>query len=623
MSRFNYFGMLCLCTAFLASCGSSGVNPGDDALVAGDTLSEVVDLDVEMTDNPGHFDVAIDVLPDIKEVVQNDTVVVPDVDEEVIEDIVEVGTDAIQDTADDVGDDTSDSSDVMDVSDVVIPAVPQVTILTPAVDACLTGTVEITATATDDKQVTRVAFFFNDVLICEDMTAPYSCLLNTDLYLSNTYSLKVVADDADMNHGEQDMWLTVDREDPWVTIDSPNQDQPIGGSTLPVVVRVADGCGIARVSFSLRDQNISQVLTSPPWEVSLDIADLPEATYYLDVMVTDKVGRTSIDSRTVILDCDFDDDGWFSTLCGGDDCVDTDGGIHPGQTDYCDGVDNDCVGGIDDNCVDDCAGLECGLSPNLALDCGTCGANRYCDAGQCAMVVVMLVPAGNFAMGCSAGIDTSCGEDEKPLHMVNLSAYSMDLTETTVATYQECVTAGECTEPLVSFPECNWRKGGREKYPMNCVNWEQADAYCAWAGKRLPTEAEWEKAVRGVDVRLYPWGNAAPTCDYAVMNETGTSGCGTGGSLQVCSKSPDGDSLYDICDMAGNVWEWTSDWYAFDYYAVSPGGDPTGPATGTNKVIRGGAYDTAIINPFRASFRNSVPPTFASPSNGFRCVVSE
>jgi formylglycine-generating enzyme required for sulfatase activity len=228
------------------------------------------------------------------------------------------------------------------------------------------------------------------------------------------------------------------------------------------------------------------------------------------------------------------------------------------------------------------------------------------------------VPAGSFWMGCNAAVDSDCYDEEKPYHEVYLSEYEIDETEVTVAAYGACVTAKECTEPIVASG-CNWNVTGRESHPVNCVDWFQATAYCAWAGKRLPTEAEWEKAARGTDGRKYPWGNEAATCERAVMNE-GDVGCGEADTWPVKSK-PLGASPYGAHDMVGNVWEWVADWYDNEYYASSPTSDPQGPASGSDRVGRGGGFgDIASVE--RASIRAHRPPSLVIHDLGFRCSRS-
>ncbi len=107
-------------------------------------------------------------------------------------------------------------------------------------------------------------------------------------------------------------------------------------------------------------------------------------------------------------------------------------------------------------------------------------------------------------MGCNEAVNKDCGADEKPGLTVVLDAFAIDTYEVTVANYQKCVGVGKCTDPRTD-DSCNWSRAGREQHPINCVDWEQAQAYCRWAGKRLPTEAEWEKAARGTDKRVYPF----------------------------------------------------------------------------------------------------------------------
>ena len=227
------------------------------------------------------------------------------------------------------------------------------------------------------------------------------------------------------------------------------------------------------------------------------------------------------------------------------------------------------------------------------------------------------VPAGPFFMGCNEVVDNQCEPSEKPSLRVELSGFLIDRYEVTNDEYRACVTAGGCAVPHIG-DLCDYTKSGWDGHPVNCVDYNQAAAYCAWAGKRLPTEAQWEKAARGVDGQKYPWGNSPePSCDYAVVFEEGA--CGTRETMPVGSR-PKGASPYGVMDMAGNVWEWVADWFDENYYRSSPDDDPQGPATGTNRVLRGGSWGMSYINFLRCSARWGKEPAADFGTIGFRCV---
>jgi formylglycine-generating enzyme required for sulfatase activity len=155
---------------------------------------------------------------------------------------------------------------------------------------------------------------------------------------------------------------------------------------------------------------------------------------------------------------------------------------------------------------------------------------------------------------------------------------------------------------------------GFEDHPATQVSWYGAQAYCQWAGARLPTEAEWEKAARGIDGRLYPWGNEAPNCDKAQYGDCG------GMTVPVGSR-PAGASRYGVLDMGGNVWEWVADWYGPAYYSSSPAQNPQGPDSGERRVFRGGSwgYPPAFL---RTADRARNRPTYAGFNVGFRCAAT-
>ena len=218
----------------------------------------------------------------------------------------------------------------------------------------------------------------------------------------------------------------------------------------------------------------------------------------------------------------------------------------------------------------------------------------------------MDVPAGDFIMGCNEAVDVQCLEDEKPMHTVTLGAFRIDRTEVTQDQYAACVTAGAC-----NAPSCTW-DCGKNDYPASCVVFADAETYCSWADARLPTEAEWEKAARGSDGNVFPWGNAAPDCSLANMT-----GCGE--AVQPVASLAAGKSPYGAFDMAGNMVEMVSDWYDATYYATSPSTDPSGPASGIRFGGRGGGFKSTATWQ-RASKRDLYDLTDSGASLGFRCA---
>jgi formylglycine-generating enzyme required for sulfatase activity len=231
-----------------------------------------------------------------------------------------------------------------------------------------------------------------------------------------------------------------------------------------------------------------------------------------------------------------------------------------------------------------------------------------------------LVPAGPFWRGCNTEKDKLCNADETPGRCITLSAFEIDATEVTQEAYAKCSAAGACTTThQTSSSACGYSPSTTPKVPVVCVDWTEANTYCKWAGKRLPTEAEWEKAARGPNARIYPWGDAPPTCALATFQGCSDHATETG--------SKEGTSPYGAKDMAGNVWEWVADQYLPDYYVGAPDHDPPGPPGGSGHIGRGGGFERlrGYDSPdpvLRASFRHPIPGDMTRVGIGFRCAKS-
>jgi formylglycine-generating enzyme required for sulfatase activity len=267
---------------------------------------------------------------------------------------------------------------------------------------------------------------------------------------------------------------------------------------------------------------------------------------------------------------------------------------------------------------------------------------------------MVMIPGGEFFMGSD---EKDALPQEKPPHKVKVDPYCLDKHEVTVARYKACSDRGACkragkenvwpgitaVQQKIYDPLCNLADADKlGQHPINCVDWEQAKTFCEANGGRLPTEAEWEFAARGPDGRIYPWGDDAPSAK--LLNACGKECVAwmkkhpdPDGEVRTMYDADDGypntapvgsfpagKSRYGIEDVVGNVWEWVSDWYA-EYDAATTGSmasNPKGPASGTERVIRGGSWNGSHASWVRPSFRVLVDPSARSYGFGFRCAKS-
>jgi formylglycine-generating enzyme required for sulfatase activity len=234
---------------------------------------------------------------------------------------------------------------------------------------------------------------------------------------------------------------------------------------------------------------------------------------------------------------------------------------------------------------------------------------------------MVVVPAGPFVRGDDAG-----ESDERPQRRIDLPAFAIDRTEVTREAYSDCVAKGACRPPAVppgTFAPAAQAAG----VPVVYVSWQDAAAYCAWVGKRLPSEAEWEKTARSTDGRRYPWGNEFSCARGNFGNFAGDGRCadeGAKGHPVPVGSFPSGASPYGALDLAGNVWEWVADAYAADAYQHPPARPPAVPDQARKKpserrVLRGGGCCSIFGLP-RSADRLALPPTYRDNDIGFRCA---
>jgi formylglycine-generating enzyme required for sulfatase activity len=224
---------------------------------------------------------------------------------------------------------------------------------------------------------------------------------------------------------------------------------------------------------------------------------------------------------------------------------------------------------------------------------------------------MLLLPGGHFTMGSA---DKSTPPNERPTHAVTVAPFWIDRTEVTVGAYRACVEHHACARPVKSSATCTYDLDDPE-LPVSCVRWQDAVSYCLSAEKRLPTESEWEFAARGLHGGRYPWGGFGTSCAFAVtlLREASGKMCVKGRPARVGSH-PMGASVWGVLDLAGNVEEWTADWYAETYAGTSP-------RAGASHTLRGGGW-LSSPSAARTTSRDWGSSLEAGPNVGFRCARS-
>jgi formylglycine-generating enzyme len=226
------------------------------------------------------------------------------------------------------------------------------------------------------------------------------------------------------------------------------------------------------------------------------------------------------------------------------------------------------------------------------------------------------VPTGEFVMGCDEG------EAEKPAHSVVLDEFWIDAAPVTNAEFSRFIRESGYVTTATAARRQDWSSYARierQRHPVVQVSWHDAAAYAQWAEKRLPTEAEWEKAARGGLVgQLFPWGDALPSAELVNWNRV----CEDGAELPTTAVASFPPNAYGIYDMAGNVWEWCNDWYDDNAYASAERVNPSGPVTGTYRVRRGASWNVREAFRLRCANRGAMPPESYHPNLGFRCARS-
>ncbi len=312
------------------------------------------------------------------------------------------------------------------------------------------------------------------------------------------------------------------------------------------------------------------------------------------------------------------------------------------EVELCNDIDDDCDGQLDEEamgvgevctvgvgacanestlrCDSDRSELVCDATPSTGSEESCNDIDDDCDGATDEGEIVRYVEETNVEWICVRGGDFLMGWsdriNERPIHPVRVPTFEMARAEVSVAQYLQCVLDNICDTPISN--DSNWHTPGRAAHPINALNWAEATEVAEYLSGRLPTEAEWEYAARlnRNDAR-YPWGEGAPTCSEASYDDSALGqGCGAGSTSPICDRSPAGDNSLGICDLGGNVWEWTADGYSPNYNSTPTDGSAS-PGVSASKVIRGGSWNTGPET-LTSTYRLEMSPSIRSANIGVR-----
>ncbi len=537
---------------------------------------------------------------------------------------------------------------------------PSVAFVSPGAGAVLCGLVTVEVAASAPWGLAAVELFVDGTLTAIDLAPPFAFVVDAMLLAPGVHELRARVRDLAGQVSEASIAVTTEQaacdSPPTVSFEAQHPSSAVSGLTL-LSADVSDDVGVVKVRFFVDNALLSET-HALPFEALWDTTTVPEGVYSVKAIAHDTADQTGTAQVTVTVDNTAPVLAVPSPIAGAiygdfatlEATVDDKLGVAQVEV----WVEGDLWQSFEEGPVSvtlteaelgagwhglevravDVAGNETTVSLKFML-----GA---CEGEACSSETEAIVPAGPFWMGCNSNLENVCGSKTEPQHEVHVPTFYMDRHEVTVEEYAQCVAAGDCSleEAVVTEGLCNgpymgpaWVLEDGSGLPMNCLTWDEANAYCGWKGKRLCTEAEWEKAARGgcdvfpdgvckEQMPPYPWGAAEPTCDLAVFHDGGdANGCGTGRTWPPGSK-PLGASVYGVHDLAGNVAEWVADKGAVSYTSTPVDGTAYEGDWPNTRVCRGGYFTNWDTWRLQSSIRFSYWPGVRYEWLGARCCRS-